>query len=79
MAHMKSKRDILNKYLDKFKGGVSSVGGKIKEGVKKYKDFSAREKKLNQMASKKLGNVSSNQFNMDRFREIKTTMRRQSR
>lgn len=84
-----NKKEILKKYTGK--GGlgdftvglgrrIGKVGGGavnvIKSGIKQYKDYAAREKKLNDAASKAIGNVSSNEYNMNRMRQIKNKLRK---
>ena len=52
------------------------IGNAVKSGVNKYKNFAAKENRLNKAASDVIGNVSSNQYNMDRMSKIKKQLRK---
>lgn len=84
------KKVVLKKYtgkggpidfMKKVGSGVSSVVGnvynKVKSGIAKYKNFVAEDKELNQAAAKIQGPKSSNQYNIDEFRNIKNKLKRQ--
>lgn len=84
-----NKKEILKKYTGKGSFGdfttglgkrIGSVGngvvGAIKSGVSRYKNYAAKEKRLNDAASKAIGNVSSNEYNMNRMRQIKNKLRK---
>ena len=45
--------------------------GLVVGGIKKYKDFAAKDRALNDAASKELGNVASNEGNMNELIRIK--------
>ena len=69
--------DTVKEIPGTIKRGIIGAAGLVRKGIKGYRDFAAREKALNDEASRRIGKVSSNQGNMDQMRLLKKKLRKE--
>ena len=66
--------DTIGKSIKK---GISMSANSVGNAIRGYKDFAARDKALNDEASRQIGKVSSNAANMDEMMRIKHKLKKE--